>query len=171
MRKTIIASLIVGSVLTLNTSCQKDDEGAKPSANNQPVKTYASGTSYVKIGSTIHNFTNAMAYKDSATLGKFVAFSENDSMSITLIFGSTAIPTSNQTYTITNNVSGGIAANEVYVSVYDYVELDDKEYLAESGSVSFQINNGNITISGTNIPTVTASDPAITKLDFSFQLK
>lgn len=170
MRKTIITSLILGAVLTVNTSCQKDDDGANPSSTNTSTKTYVSGISYVKIGSTTQNFTNAIAYKDSATLGKFVAFSENDSMSISVIFGSTAIPTSNQTYTITSNIGGGIAANEVYVSVYNYVG-DDKEYLAQSGSVDFSITNGNITISGANIPSVTAPDPAITNLEFSFQLK
>ena len=168
MRKTLIATLILSSVLTFNSSCQKE-EVAKPTAT--ATKTYANGTSYVKIGNTTYNFTKAVAYKDSLSLKKLVAFCENDSMSVSLIFGSTELPSTNQTYKITSNIGGGIAADEVYVSVYDYVGIDDKEYLGQSGQVNYQISGGNIIISGSNIPTVAAPDPAITKLDFSFQLK
>ncbi len=39
MRKTIITSLILGAVLTVNTSCQKDDDGANPSSTNTSTKT------------------------------------------------------------------------------------------------------------------------------------
>jgi hypothetical protein len=173
MKKIIITTLVLSALAAFTQSCKKDTESSTP-VNNTPTnnfnKTRVDGTATVKLGDLTQTYSDAIAFKDSTQIKKFVAFCENDTMGLTLVFGSPAIPATNQTYKVTNNANAGLAADEVYVSAYNYI-ADDKEYLAKSGTVSYTINNGNITIVGNNVVTGIEGSTQTTPLSFNLQLK
>lgn len=173
MKKIIITTLVLSALAAFTQSCKKETESSTP-VNNTPTnnfnKTRVDGTATVKLGDLTQTYNNAVAFKDSIQLKKFVAFCENDTMGLTLVFGSPSIPATNQTYKVTNNVNAGLAADEVYINAYDYIR-SDKEYAGISGTVSYTINNGNITIIGNNVVTGGENNSQTTPLNFNLQLK
>lgn len=173
MKKIIITTLVLSALAAFTQSCKKDKESSTP-VNNTPTNTFnktrAEGTATVKLGDLTQTYIDAIAFKDSTQIKKFVAFCENDTMGLTIVFGSPAIPSTNQTYKVTNNANAGLAADEVYVSAYNYI-ADDKEYLGSSGTVSYTISNGNITIVGNNVFTSVEGSTQTTPLIFNLQLK
>lgn len=173
MKKIIITTLVLSALAAFTQSCKKDTESSTPVNNTPPNtfnKTRVDGTATVKLGDLTQTYNNAIAFKDSTQIKKFVAFCENDTMGLTIVFGSPAIPTTNQTYKVTNDANAGLAADEVYVSAYNYI-ADDKEYLGSSGTVSYTISNGNISIVGNNVVTAVEGSTQTTPLNFNLQLK
>lgn len=173
MKKIIITTLVLGTLAMFTQSCKKDTESSTP-VNSTPSNTFnktkVDGTATVKLGNLKQTYSNALAFKDSTQIKKFVAFCDNDTLGLTLVFGSTAIPATNQTYKVIYNANAVIAADEVYVSAYNYI-TGDKEYFGKSGTVNYTINNGNITISSNNVITEADGSNQPTGLNFSFQLK
>ncbi len=173
MKKIIITTLVLSALATFTQSCKKDNDGSTPvktTPSNTFNKTRIDGTATVKLGNLTQNYSNALAFKDSTQIKKFVAICDNDTLGLTLVFGTTAIPATNQIFKVIYNANAILATDEVYISAYDYI-TGDKEYFGKSGTVSYTINNGNITITGNNVIAEPDGSNQPIGLNFSFQLK
>lgn len=179
MKKIIITSLVLSTLATTIISCKKDSDNSTPTSTNNGTgttpglnKTSIAGASSVSLikalGGSSEAHSSASGTIDNTTK-KFFVYSSGAKLSATMVFGTTVIPAINKTFTVVANTNNGLKENEVYIEFTDY-EDNDKEYVAQEGTIDYKIAGTDITIKSGNLPAKTNTGAAAS-VNFEYHLK